>query len=172
MSVAISVHSDDFAQRVVFAKFFVAGSLTAMNSTQNVLPPTQHRVSEQTRPRVHARIWEQTRRNVEKYSSGAGSERNIKLTERLKQLDREWDTERMLEANASAVILICLTVAIALTIFLPERSFGKHASPVDYVKAYPAIAFFAAFPIVVAAFLLQHALQGWCPPLPVFRYFV
>jgi len=21
----------------------------------------------------------------------------------------------------------------------------------------------------VAAFLLQHAVQGWCPPLPVFR---
>lgn len=24
-------------------------------------------------------------------------------------------------------------------------------------------------PAVVAGFLLQHALQGWCPPLPVFR---
>jgi len=26
-----------------------------------------------------------------------------------------------------------------------------------------------AFPAVVASFLLQHALQGWCPPLPIFR---
>ena len=25
------------------------------------------------------------------------------------------------------------------------------------------------FPAVVAGFLLQHAVQGWCPPLPVFR---
>jgi hypothetical protein len=24
-------------------------------------------------------------------------------------------------------------------------------------------------PVVVAGFLLQHALQGWCPPLPVLR---
>jgi hypothetical protein len=24
-------------------------------------------------------------------------------------------------------------------------------------------------PGLVAGFLLQHALQGWCPPLPVFR---
>ena len=23
--------------------------------------------------------------------------------------------------------------------------------------------------MVVAAFLLQHALQGWCPPLPLLR---
>jgi hypothetical protein len=28
-----------------------------------------------------------------------------------------------------------------------------------------------ALPAVVAGFLLQHALQGWCPPLPVFRRF-
>jgi hypothetical protein len=26
-----------------------------------------------------------------------------------------------------------------------------------------------AFPAVVGVFLLQHALQGWCPPLPIFR---
>ena len=26
-------------------------------------------------------------------------------------------------------------------------------------------------PVGVAAFLLQHALQGWCPPLPVFRWY-
>jgi hypothetical protein len=26
-----------------------------------------------------------------------------------------------------------------------------------------------ALPAAVAAFLLQHALQGWCPPLPIFR---
>ena len=24
-------------------------------------------------------------------------------------------------------------------------------------------------PLVVGGFLLQHAVQGWCPPLPVFR---
>jgi hypothetical protein len=28
---------------------------------------------------------------------------------------------------------------------------------------------FYALPAVVAAFLLQHALQGWCPPLSIFR---
>jgi hypothetical protein len=28
---------------------------------------------------------------------------------------------------------------------------------------------FFVFPAVVAGFLLQHALQGWCPPLPAFH---
>lgn len=25
------------------------------------------------------------------------------------------------------------------------------------------------FPTVVLLFFLQHAIQGWCPPLPIFR---
>src|SRR5947209_467245 len=29
---------------------------------------------------------------------------------------------------------------------------------------------FFLFPAVVAGFLLQHAVQGWCPPVPVFRH--
>ncbi len=24
-------------------------------------------------------------------------------------------------------------------------------------------------PAIVAGFLLQHAVQGWCPPIPIFR---
>jgi hypothetical protein len=28
---------------------------------------------------------------------------------------------------------------------------------------------FLAIPLVVQAFFLQHALQGWCPPLPILR---
>jgi hypothetical protein len=30
---------------------------------------------------------------------------------------------------------------------------------------------FALIPLVVGGFLLQHAVQGWCPPLPIFRHF-
>jgi hypothetical protein len=60
-------------------------------------------------------------------------------------LDREWDIERTLEANAASVVLI----GCALGAFVDRRFF--------------------ALPAVVGAFLLQHAVQGWCPPLPVFR---
>ena len=56
-----------------------------------------------------------------------------------------WDIERTLEANASLVALI----GLGLGAFVHRR--------------------FYLLPAVVAGFLLQHALQGWCPPLPVFR---
>lgn len=53
--------------------------------------------------------------------------------------------ERTLEANASAIALI----GLALGAFVNKK--------------------FLILPGIVAGFLLQHALQGWCPPLPVFR---
>ena len=28
---------------------------------------------------------------------------------------------------------------------------------------------FFVLPAIVAGFLLQHAVQGWCPPVPMFR---
>ena len=56
-----------------------------------------------------------------------------------------WDIERTLEANAATASLIGLTLGATVD----RRWF--------------------AFPAIVAGFLLQHALQGWCPPLPVFR---
>jgi len=61
------------------------------------------------------------------------------------QLDAEWDIERTLEANASALALI----GLALGAFINKK--------------------FLILPGIVAGFLLQHALQGWCPPVPVFR---
>ena len=51
----------------------------------------------------------------------------------------------MLEANAATAVLIGLALGATVS-----RKF-----------------FF--LPGIVAGFLLQHALQGWCPPLPVFR---
>jgi hypothetical protein len=63
----------------------------------------------------------------------------------LYELDREWDVERKLEANAATLMLV--GVALAAT-----RS-----------KRWLALAG------VVPAFLLQHAIQGWCPPIAIFR---
>jgi hypothetical protein len=67
------------------------------------------------------------------------------IDRRLAELDREWDIERTLEANAATAVLI----GSALGALVDRRFF--------------------AFPAVVAGFLLQHAVQGWCPPLPLFR---
>jgi hypothetical protein len=68
-----------------------------------------------------------------------------RIGERLDELDREWDIERALEANAATFALIGLGL-------------GAGASRR-----------WLALPALVAGFLLQHAVQGWCPPLPALR---
>ena len=67
------------------------------------------------------------------------------LSGRIRELEREWDVERTLEANAAIVAL----AGIVLGATVDRR--------------------FLAVPAAVAGFLLQHALQGWCPPLPILR---
>ena len=68
-----------------------------------------------------------------------------RIDNRLRQLDEEWDIERTLEANAA-------TLAFTGTVLgaLADRRW-------------------LAVPVVVTAFLFQHAVQGWCPPLPLLR---
>ena len=79
--------------------------------------------------------------NLEYYRS----EGPAAIDARIGELDREWDIERTLEANAAA---------FALTGTLLGALVDKR---------------WLILPAVVAAFLGQHALQGWCPPLPLFR---
>jgi hypothetical protein len=102
---------------------------------------TVDRVPRQTAPHVNERI----RRKTEERIAQIAERGPHAVQRRLRELDREWDIERMLEANAAAVVLI----GSALGAFVDRRFF--------------------AVPAVVGGFLLQHAIQGWCPPLPVFR---
>ena len=67
------------------------------------------------------------------------------ISHRLEELDREWDVERLLETNAASLTLVSTVLA------------ATHSKRWLLLGA------------VVPAFLLQHAIQGWCPPLEVFR---
>jgi hypothetical protein len=98
-------------------------------------------VPEHTAEEVNERIRRETDERIARYRE-AGPRA---IRRRLDELNHEWDIERTLEANAAAASLIGLSLGATV-----NRKW-----------------FF--FPAVVAAFLLQHALQGWCPPLPVFR---
>ncbi len=104
------------------------------------LPKTEERVPQHTSTTYNARIAERTRESVAWHAAHPGA-----IPARLDALDREWDVERTLEANAATVSM--LGVLLGATV---DRRF-----------------FF--LPGVVGAFLLQHALQGWCPPVPVIR---
>jgi hypothetical protein len=68
-----------------------------------------------------------------------------RIGDRLRELDDEWDIERTLEANASSLAF----TGVLLGWFVDKR--------------------WLALPAFVTAFLFQHAVQGWCPPLPVLR---
>jgi hypothetical protein len=108
-----------------------------------MLPATTARVVEQTPDYINERIRQKTEENIARYSA-AGPEA---VRQRLADLDREWDIERMLEVNASAVIL----TGLALSIFRDRR--------------------WLIIPVLASGFLLEHALQGWCPPVSLFRRF-
>ena len=103
---------------------------------------TAFRVSSNTDPVVNALIRRQTDRRLRRIAAaGRGA-----IQQRLRELDEEWDIERAIECNASA--LAFTGVALAVT------SDNKR---------------WLILPALVTGFLFQHALQGWCPPVPILR---
>ncbi len=106
-----------------------------------MIPSTFERVPMNTSPEVNEEIRLRTQESIERCAAaGRGA-----IDRRLRELEDEWDIERTLEANAATVTLIGLTLGATVD----RRWF--------------------AFPAIVAGFLLQHAVQGWCPPLPLLR---
>jgi hypothetical protein len=101
---------------------------------------TAERVESNTDAVVNEQIEAQIRRNVLYFA-----EHPTEIPSRLGELDAEWDIERALQANAAA---IGLTGALLGSLYRRK---------------------YLLLPLVVTGFLLQHAVQGWCPPLPLLR---
>ena len=99
------------------------------------------RVRANTAAEINRRIDREIEIRVREYSHRTESE----ITRRINELEREWDTERLLETNASALAFTGLVLGI-----LRNRTW-------------------LIVPSVVLPFLFQHAIQGWCPPVPIFR---
>ncbi|RZL00262.1 MAG: DUF2892 domain-containing protein [Rubrivivax sp.] len=107
----------------------------------SIITPTARRITDNTAPEVNQQIQRRTQARVE-LLAGEGA---AAIERRLKALDEEWDVERCLETGAASLTLLGTTLGVAV-----NRKW-------------------LLLPAGVAAFLLQHAIQGWCPPLPVFR---
>lgn len=105
-----------------------------------LISPTAERVPHHTDEDLNDRIITQTDTKV---ASFAADPRLI--DSRLRELDWEWDIERGLEANAAVIALIGLVL-------------GRLVNPRWYYLS-----------TAVTTILLQHALQGWCPPVGLFR---
>lgn len=105
------------------------------------LPATQRRVPQNTDEDINRRIRREMEARIAYYA-----EHPEEIPARLGELEQEWNIERMLEANAA-------TLAFAGTVIAAGT--GRKS--------------WLLLPAAVTGFLLQHALQGWCPPLPVLR---
>ena len=102
---------------------------------------TADRVRANTSEEINRRIDQGIEDRVREFSRRSQSD----ITCRIEELDREWDMERLLETNASAIAFTGL--ALGLT----------------HSKKWLIV------PGIVLPFLFQHAVQGWCPPVPLFR---
>lgn len=104
-----------------------------------LLPATRRRVAAHSAAEANERIHREAEARI------AAALASGRVEERLGELEREWSTERALQTNFALVVLASVGLAA-----LHHRRW-------------------LALAAVAAGFMVQHALQGWCPPLAVFR---
>jgi hypothetical protein len=100
------------------------------------------RIERNTAEHVNRELHEEARGRVERYRSAPAAA----IDARLAELEREWDIERALEAFSAMMTLGGMALAWG------RRDFR-----------------WLLLPIGVQSFFIQHAVQGWCPPLPMLR---
>jgi hypothetical protein len=100
---------------------------------------TRDRVPAHTAPYINERIQAEIEANRDYFAQHPQL-----IPRRLKELDKEWDIERAIEANAGAFAFTGLLLS-----FTDRR--------------------WLLLPMAVSGFLFQHAVQGWCPPVPALR---
>ena len=94
-----------------------------------------------TSPQINQRIEREMRERILIYANKSPTE----ISRRITELEAEWDIERWLECNASALAF----GGVALS-FIGSRKW-------------------LIVPALVLPMLFYHAVQGWCPPVPLFR---
>lgn len=99
------------------------------------------RVRNATDPAINGRIDIETAYSISHYKRRD----RYAIARRIEELDREWDIERVLEVNAATLAFTGLMLGLTV-----NRKW-------------------LLLPGIVLPFLLQHGLQGWCPPLPLLR---
>ncbi len=104
-----------------------------------LVAPTEARVEINTEEEINRRIRRELEACVYHYAQHPDE-----IDDRLRELEQEWNIERILEANAGAFTVLGLILGT-----------GNRG--------------WFILPGLVAAFLLQHAIQGWCPPVSVLR---
>lgn len=102
---------------------------------------TQDHVQHSTEESINEMIEADARLRV----GGASIQSADEISHRIRELDEEWDIERWLEFNASSLALF----GTVLGLFRHRK--------------------YLLIPGVVLPFLLNHSVNGWCPPIPLLR---
>ena len=106
-----------------------------------MIATTSSRVQNAGDPDMNDRARVKTLETIARYEKASHRE----LTYHLAELDQEWDIERALELNFASVVL----AGIALGTFSNRKWY--------------------LLPAVAACFMVQHVIDGWCPPLVILR---
>lgn len=99
------------------------------------------RVRRHTADHVNERIDRCAEENIRRYANRSPFE----ITQRIRELENEWDIERVLETNASTLAMLGLALGVTVNRKWLLLTGG------------------------VLGFLFLHGTQGWCPPLPLLR---
>lgn len=105
------------------------------------LPSTQSKVSDHTPDYINQQIERETEASVNYYKRQGKNEIQMRINE----LDHEWDTERLMKVNMASIAAISALLAVRA-----NRKWALLAG-------------------VSSAAIIQHALQGWTPPIAIFR---
>lgn len=109
----------------------------------DIFNSTVFKVPFNTDPDVNNHIRNETIANLMDFTDKDSAQ----ITQRISELNNECDTERVLETCASSIVILSSILGITKSKW--------------FLLATGA----------VGASLLLHALQGWCPPIPVIRRF-
>ena len=112
-----------------------------MKKQMKKIPHTTHRVPLKTCPSQNNLIRNQTICKLNKVKNSSKAE----ISKQIKQLNCEWDTERVIEVHAASLILLSTLMGV---------KGGR---------------FQFCLTSMVGVFLLNHGLYGWCPSLPILR---
>ena len=101
------------------------------------------RVRARTRPEVNEAIDCEIAATAMFYADKSEYE----ISKRIEELDKEWDIGRHVETRAAVISMIGLILGLSRS----RKWF--------------------ILPLIATTFLLQYALQGWAPPIPLLRRF-
>lgn len=119
--------------------FIKNGSFIVMKDYAELIRGDKVRAN--TPPEINQAIDTEIASTVRFYASKTGYE----IGKRIEELNKEWDIERYIEADAAVFSIIGAVLGIKW-----NRNWF-------------------ILPIIVAIFLLQYAVQGWCPPVYILR---